>query len=468
MFETGIRQFRIALAMTFGRPLNISVLERLVEDALATLTEFGAPGDGVQELLDGPFTDPATRRDLQDRALRRTAARLASRSSFYRARFAAAGVRVDRLTSADLPRIPVTRKGDLRDRPLDFVCGHPYIATPTTGTSGRPVRIWLSRYEMGLWPALIALSMLLRGELGPDDCMQLNVSSRATSTVEQAIRLCGLTGAACRVVGLVPPDECLDQMITGDGPPPTVLNTYPSYLGQLVTAARRRGHGPGDFALRTIYTGGEILSYTLAEAAREMFGADQVSDVYGMTEIVPVGGRTCGRRHLHLDPAMGYAEVLDLRTGEPVPPGSIGTLVVTPYFPYRECMPVFRYDTRDVVRWLADGELDCELAGVPAVSEPMGKAERVMWTREGPVTPRDIIEVLEGGPDPRWPARFEAAVAEDGRLQITLPMPGADSRSVVDGFTARGIGAVVNIGSSNPWPLRCDLCENTFTASRSV
>ena len=37
--------------------------------------------------------------------------------------------------------------------------------------------------------------------------------------------------------------------------------------------------------------------------------------------------------------------------------------MITPYYPYRECMPVFRYDTRDVVRRLADDELDCSLVG---------------------------------------------------------------------------------------------------------
>lgn len=80
MLETGVRQVRVAMAMVFGRRLNVRAVERLVADALLTLEEFGSLGDDVDELADGPFADPDERRDLQDRALRRTVRRLAERS----------------------------------------------------------------------------------------------------------------------------------------------------------------------------------------------------------------------------------------------------------------------------------------------------------------------------------------------------------------------------------------------------
>ena len=72
----------------------------------------------------------------------------------------------------------------------------PYLATRTTGTTGRPTQIWLSRQEMELWPSLAALSGLLRGEIGPDDCMQINISSRATAAVQQNMTVCALAGRA--------------------------------------------------------------------------------------------------------------------------------------------------------------------------------------------------------------------------------------------------------------------------------
>ena len=63
------------------------------------------------------------------------------------------------------------------------------LVTRTTGTTGRPAEVWLSRYEMELWPALGALTSVLRGELRPGDVMQVNVSSRATASTHLAADL---------------------------------------------------------------------------------------------------------------------------------------------------------------------------------------------------------------------------------------------------------------------------------------
>src|SRR6185436_20207438 len=100
-----------------------------------------------------------------------------------------------------------------------------------------------------------------------------------------------------------------------------------------------------------------------------------VNDTFAMTEVLPVSGRSCSLGHLHPDLNMGLVEVVALDGSGPAGPGALGTLVVTPYFPYRDCMPVLRYDTRDLVRRLPDAGLNCRLAGVPAVSPIAGKAD---------------------------------------------------------------------------------------------
>ena len=86
--------------------------------------------------------------------------------------------------------------------------------------------MWLSRYELRLWPALAALSGLLRDELRTDDCMQINISSRATAAVQQNMAICRLVGARARPLGIVAPDESVDGLLAGA----TLLATYPSYL----------------------------------------------------------------------------------------------------------------------------------------------------------------------------------------------------------------------------------------------
>jgi phenylacetate-CoA ligase len=473
VLETGVRQFRMAMGMVWGRRLNTHNLVRLVADALATLEEFGEPGADVGQVIDGPFSDPAARLEHATRGLRRTAARLATQSPFYARRFAAADVRPGGLDLAGLSAIPVTLKRDLVERPDDFQCADVprYLATRTTGTTGRPAEIWLSRYEMELWPALGALASVLRSELLPDDILQVNVSSRATASVQLYATGSRLVGAGCRMLGIVPPDEALDSLADRGA---TQLATVPSYLAELEVAARRRGMGPKDFRLNTIDVGGELLSPSLAQAARETFGATGIKDLFSMTEVAPVFGRTCTEGHLHFDLNMGLVEYLDIETGEPAAPGALATVVVTPYFPFRDCMPVFRYDTRDVVRCLPGDALTCELAGIPGTGPIEGKADQVVRLGATIVTPRQLVEAIEALPTRPWPARFRAA-ERDGRIRLTLPVSaiaGLDEAEVARHFADRGLDLdLALVGDDEAAALRLlrsDLHETTFASGPAL
>jgi phenylacetate-coenzyme A ligase PaaK-like adenylate-forming protein len=461
------------MSMVWGRRIDPQNLSRLVADAVATLAEFGEPGADVQNLTDGPMTDPEARRQLATTALRRTARRLGARSPFYARRFEAAQISPQRLELADLGAIPVTVKRDLIREPRAFLCDDapPHLATRTTGTTGRPAEVWLSKYEMGLWPALGALGGVLRDDLRPDDVMQVNISSRATAAVHLDVAGCRLVGAGCRVLGLVPADEALDALADPEGGA-TLLSTCPSYLGELETAARRRGLGPSDFRLRRIDVGGEVLSSSLAAAARATFGVPRIADVFGMTEVLPVSGRTCDQGHLHHDINTGLVEYLDVDTGEPAAPGALATVVVTPFFPYRDCMPVFRYDTRDIVRAMAaDEPLTCDAAGLPATSPVLGKADHLLRLGQGRVvTPREVVEAVESLPTRPWPARFRAS-AEGGRIRLALPaaaVEGLGHAAAARHLADRGLDADLDLVPADEAaalrPLRCDLRETTFVA----
>jgi len=476
VFETGIRQFRMAMSMVWGSRVNPHNVERLIRDALKTLDEFGAPGDDVQQLLEGPFSDPVARRDFQNRALRRTARRLVRVSPYYQKVFLTEQIDLATLTVETLHRVPVTQKRMLQEHQQDFIASdvHPSLTTRTTGTTGRPAEVWLSQYEIELWPALSALSGLLRNEITPQDCMQINISSRATAAVQIDIEVCRLVGARTRMLGIIPPEESLESLLSGGDAAPTLLSTYPSYLAQLVQAARRRNLGPGDFHLRRVDCGGEVLSGTLARAAQEIFGAP-VNDLFGMTEILPLSGRVCNQGHLHQDLNMGLVEVIDLETGEPAAPGALGTMVITPYYPYRECMPVFRYDTRDVVRRLPDERLTCNLAGVPATSRILSKADQVLRTNDQIVTMRDLVEVLEALPSQPWPARFSAQVIDEA-IELTVPeeiLGDLTMNEVERSFRASGITlhlvcrSALEQAASQFRPLRADLLETTFAGRRN-
>src|SRR5438270_5667788 len=134
MFETGVRQLRMAISMVWGRPINPRNIERLIEDALKTLHEFGAPGDDVQQLLDGPFADPDARREFQNQAIRRTARRLARASPYYQKPFASHDIKPAEVNIETIHKVPLTTKQALQEQQSDFIAthAHPYLTTRTT------------------------------------------------------------------------------------------------------------------------------------------------------------------------------------------------------------------------------------------------------------------------------------------------------------------------------------------------
>ena len=150
-----------------------------------------------------------------------------------------------KLDLAGLRAIPVTVKADLIRQPADFLCADAprHLATRTTGTTGRPAEIWLSRYEMELWPAHRRARRRAPRRLParPTSCRSTSAPARPRSRQPRRRRLPPGRHAGCRLLGLVPPDEALDSLAEGSV---TLLSTSPSYLGELVVAARRRGLGP--------------------------------------------------------------------------------------------------------------------------------------------------------------------------------------------------------------------------------
>jgi hypothetical protein len=164
-------------------------------------------------------------------------------------------------------------------------------------------------------------------------------------------------------------------------------------------------------------------------------------------------------------------EVVDPATGRSVGPGEIGSVTITPYFPYRECMPLLRYDTRDMVTRLAEDELACELAGMPATSVILGKADQLATPRGLLVTPRQIVEVIDSLAPISGPARFGLEQA-DGQTILRLPGStpwGLDDHALRDRLARAGIAVRVE-RSSRPQDqppdrkVRADLREITFTS----
>jgi phenylacetate-CoA ligase len=161
--------------------------------------------------------------------------------------------------------------------------------------------------------------------------------------------------------------------------------------------------------------------------------------------------------------------VIDPETRAPAAPGQIGTIVATPFAPYRQTTLLLRYDTEDLVRRLAQPPT-CALAHLPATGPLLGKRRLAVRHAHGWTTPRDVLESLEALDEVPLPARCAFWAVPGGvTVEVVAREDTAETRHVIEraleahGVPVRDLRLVTDrgrLGRMLPW--RCDLREATF------
>ncbi|HEX2915850.1 MAG TPA: AMP-binding protein [Chloroflexia bacterium] len=482
MIEVPFAQLRLVASTAFGKPFALWSLHRLIKSLKATRQVFGhaAPQSEAAAALNGPSLNPQMQTEMQLSRFRKLARQAASQTPYYSDLFNRLGLDPTKLTSEDLQKIPFTEKQTVRENPDAFVVrqGRPFLRAMTTGTTGRPTCISFSAHELKVYAALAAISYLLSGTISSADIVQISTGSRGTLGNLTLAGGCGLVGAEVYLAGIVDPVLALsllseNRRIPGKKARTSVLYTYPSYLGQLVEAARKEGLGPQDFGLEKIIIGGEPVSQGLKRRAETVFGQVSWLEGYGMTEIWPLGGTICPEGHLHFDPLQGLVEVYNPLTGRLAQPGETGNLVVTPFPPYRETTLLLRYNTRDAVRVL-DQNPGCVLAHWPATGPLLGKQDLAIACSQGYIYPRQIVEALEAIEEVPLPARFSLQPGRSGvvvqvalnsnALLTTGYLSGKIAASLIEqGIPLEDLQLVANPHElKQPFPWRADLREYSF------
>lgn len=473
-------QLRFTASLLFGVSFDVRSLERLAEAMRETRREFGAIGPEGSELVAGPVLDEATCRDVQLRRFRTQAQRAARETAYYGPLFERLQIDTDRLGWDDLARLPVTTKAALRADPDAFVrrTARPALRTVTSGTTGRPAGVCFSQDELRAYMALGAISLLSSGTVGPEDLVQISTSGRATLGNTCFAGACEQAGALVHLAGLVDAPHTLGLLaerrgIAGKRDRVSVLMTYPSHLGEVVEHGLRLGYRPNDFGLRRIIVGGELVTEGLKARARRLFGEVTFDEGYGMTETWPLSGVRCPEGHLHFETSQALVEVLDPETGAPARPGEAGTVVATPFPPYRQTTILLRYDTQDVVRRLAEPPT-CALRHLPATGHLLGKLRLAARHEAGWTYPRDVLEALEAVEDVPLPARcgFRAVPGGVAVEVVTRQgdLPGV-RRAIERSLEARAVPVrelrllTDRRDLRHALPLRCDLREATFDSA---
>ncbi len=287
---------------------------------------------------------------LQLERLRRQVDYCAANVPFYAKRLAEAGVTGERIRSlADAKYIPMTTKSDIRDN-------YPYglFAVPmkqivrihaSSGTTGKPTVVGYTRGDIDNWSDCVARLAVAVG-VTDEDVAQI---SFGYGLFTGALGLhYGLEKIGCSVIPISSGNTEKQAMIMQDFGTTTLIST-PSYAMYISEVAASLGIRREDLRLRIGLFGSEGCTNELRDKIEAGLGVFS-TDNYGMSELMGPGvsGECVHRAGLHINEDHFLAEVIDPETGEPVPEGEEGELVITPLT--KEGIPLLRYRTRDITR----------------------------------------------------------------------------------------------------------------------
>ena len=173
----------------------------------------------------------------------------------------------------------------------------------------------------------------------------------------------------------------------------TILCCTPSYAMHIADTALEMGLDPAkDFTLRAGIHGAEPFSNNF-RADLEAKLNYKVLDVYGLTETMGPGvAIECMEQNgLHLAEDHFFAEIINPETGERLPDGEWGELVLTSVD--REAAPVVRYRTRDITR-IIPGDCSCGRTH-KRIDRLHGRTDDMLIIRGVNVFPSQIEDVMK-------------------------------------------------------------------------
>lgn len=398
---------------------------------------------------------------LQLERLQETVNRVYEKVEAYRAKMDAVGVKPQDIKSLkDLAKLPFVTKQDMRDN-------YPFglFAVPknklvrihaSSGTTGKPTVVGYTENDLKTWT----------------DCVS-RIACMGGATSDDVAQICfgyGMfTGALGLHYGLENIGAAIVPSSTGNSEKQimymkdfgtTLLVATPSYALRLAEVARSMGVDPEkDLNVKIGLVGSELLTDAMREEMHKAWGKDMlVTSNYGMSELMGPGVSgeceyLCG---MHINEDYFIPEIINPETGEVLPAGEKGELVITCI--KKEGLPLIRYRTKDITRLIYEpckcGRTFCRMENLSGRSDDMLKIRGVN------VFPSQIEEVIlsfdELGP------HYEIIVTREGytdKLEIRVELASStDSYGVLQSLSEKirnklkimlGLDAKVKLESPN-------------------
>ncbi len=367
-------------------------------------------------------------------------------SPLYRASFDAAGVHPDDLRDlSDLARFPLTTKDDLRQR-------YPFgmFAVPreqvvrihaSSGTTGKPTVVGYTGSDLRMWADVVARSIRASG--GWPGCIVhvaygYGLFTGGLGAHYDAERL------GCTVVPASGGMTARQVLLIQDLAPDLIMVT-PSYMLAILDEFRAQGIEPRSSSLQVGIFGAEPWTEAMRAEIEQAFDMHAV-DIYGLSEVIGPGvASECveSKDGLHIWEDHFYPEIIRPDTGEVLPDGEPGELVLTSLT--KEATPVIRYRTRDLTRLLPG-----TARSMRRMEKVTGRTDDMMIVRGVNVFPTQIEELVLAvdGLGPHYQIVLERAGRLDTMTLLAEALPthtGEAARRIASDDLARRIKERVGV-----------------------
>ena len=254
---------------------------------------------------------------------------------------------------ADIAKLPFMVKADLRDT-------YPFglFAVPmsevvrlhaSSGTTGKPIVVGYTRSDLEVWMEVVKRAMASCG-LNRADVIQVSYGYGLFTG-----GLGAHYGAEALGATVVPTSggNTKRQIMLMRDFGTTAICCTPSYFNFMIEQAAAEGIDMRNLPIKAGLFGAEPWTEEMRKRIEAASGI-KAYDIYGLSEIIGPGvGIECRcRKGMHIFEDHFYPEIINPETGEVLPDGEFGELVLTTLT--KVAMPMIRYRTRDLTRIIAE------------------------------------------------------------------------------------------------------------------
>ncbi|UCC60378.1 MAG: phenylacetate--CoA ligase [Dehalococcoidia bacterium] len=346
-------------------------------------------------MIRDPEHEKMPRRELEQLQLERLKVKVREvyeKVPYYRQAFKEKGVTPDHVqTLADLVKLPFTSKLDFRDNyPFGLMAvPHEQVVRihSSSGTTGKPIIAPYTQGDIDTWAEIMART-LAAGGTTKYDVMQ-NAYGYGLFTGGLGFHY-GAERLGCTVIP-TSGGNTKRQILLLQDLETTVITCTPSYALILCETALDMGVDLRETKLRLGFMGAEPWSEQMRKDVEERMGISAIN-IYGLTEIIGPGvsvecTHKCG---MHIAEDHFLVEIINPKSGEQIPYGEEGELVITTLT--KEAQPVLRFRTRDIVSLNPE---PCECGRTLArMSRVTGRSDDMLIVRGVNVFPSQIESVL--------------------------------------------------------------------------